>query len=174
MSRRRAKILSGIVLVFGLYALATGGDLLAATKEAEAKKYHEMLKTAKDVKGKVLALDELGKLGLLSRDLTEKALPDITKALKDKDAGVRVSAAEALGKCDPDPADAVPALLDLLKNDKEERVKLAAMNGLAFMGEKAKDAASDLKDVQKANDKKSKLAKSAGDALKSINGQMKK
>ena len=156
MTRRRAKGLSSLALAGGLYVLATGGELLAASKEAEAKKYHEMLKAAKDAKGKVVALDELGKLGQISRDLTEKALPDMMKALKDKDAGVRASAAEAVGKCDPDPADAVPALVDLLNNDKDEKVKLAAINGLALMGEKAKDAADPLKDVQKANDKKSK------------------
>jgi HEAT repeat protein len=174
MTRRPLKLITGVALVAGLVVLSAGDDVRAAGKEAEAKKYHELLKTSKDSKQKMLALEELGKLGLLSRELTEKALPDITKAIKDKDAAVRVAACECLGKCDPDPADAVPALTDLLKNDKEEKVKVAAANGLAFMGEKAKDATDDLKDVQKANDKKSKLAKAAGDALKSIGGQKKK
>ena len=168
------RALSGFALAFGLYALSTGGDLLAASKEAEAKKYHEMLKSAKDAKTKTLALDELGKLGRISRDLTEKALPDIAKALKDKDAGVRVAACEAYGKCDPDPEEAVPALVDLLKNDKEEKVRIAAANGLAFMGDKAKDAKSSLQELQKANDKKSKLGKAVGDALNSIDGKRKK
>jgi HEAT repeat protein len=174
MSLRAIRAASFLALGFGLYALTAGGDLFAASKEAEAKKYHELLKSATDAKGKVLALDELGKLGLVSRDLTEKALPDMMKALKDKDATVRAAAAEAVGKCDPDPADAVPALVDLLKNDKSEAVKLAAAKGLGLMGEKAKDATDTLKDVQKANDKKSKLAKAAQDALRSIGGQRKK
>jgi len=174
MMLRYLRITSFAVLGIGLYALATGGELFAASKEAEVKKYHELLKTAKDAKGKVLALDELGKLGQVSRDLTEKALPDMLKAFKDKDASVRAAAAEAVGKCDPDPADAVPALVDLLKNDKDEKVKIAAAMGLGHMGEKAKDATDPLKDVLKANDKKSKLAKAAGDALRSIGGQKKK
>lgn len=174
MSHRHGKILAGFALVIGLGTLAMRGEAFAASKEAEARKYHELLKSAKDSKTKILALDELGKLGLISRELTEKALPDIAKALKDKDAAVRVAAAEALGKCDPDPADAVPALLDLVKNDKEEKVKIAAMNGLALMRDKAREATSALKDVQKANDKKSKLYKSAGDAINSISGKTKK
>jgi HEAT repeat protein len=173
MSPKRLRAISALALGFGLFVLATGGDLFAASKEAEAKKYHELLKTAPDAKGKVLALEELGKLGLLSRDLTEKALPDMLKALKDKDAAVRAAAAEAVGKCDPDPADAVPALVGLLKNDKEEKVKIAAANGLGHMGEKAKDAVSDLKEIQKAGDKKSRLTKAAQDAMRSINGQKK-
>lgn len=174
MSRRLAKSLTGVTLAFGLYALAMGGDLLAASKYAEARKYHELLKSAKDTKTKVLALDELGKLGLLSRDLTEKALPDIQKSLKDKDAEVRAAAAETLGKCDPDPADAVPALVELMKHDKVEKVKVAAIHGLALMGDKAKEAVPEIQTIQRASEKKSKLGKAAGDALKSIRGQKKK
>ena len=174
MSGRFVRLVGGTALAFGLLALATGGDLFAASKEAEAKKYHEMLKTAKDAKGKILALDELGKLGLASRDLTEKALPDIMNALKDPSAGVRVAACETLGKCDPDPDDAVPKLVNILKNDKDEKVKIAAANGLAFMKEKAREATPALKEVQKNNDKKSRLAKAAGDAIGSISGKKKK
>jgi hypothetical protein len=174
MSRHPIRIVFGLALAGGMLVLAAGGSVLALGKEAEAKKYHEMLKTSKDAKGKVLALQELGKLGNLSRDLTEKALPDMMKAMGDTDATVRAAACEAVGKCDPDPADVVPKYVDLIKTDKDEKVKVAAMTGLGFMGEKASDAKPTLKDVQKNNDKKTKLGKAAGDAINAIDGKMKK
>jgi hypothetical protein len=42
------------------------------------------------------------------------------------------------------------------------------------MGPSAKEATGDLRAVQKAEDKKSKLGKAAGEAVKSISGKMKK
>ena len=45
---------------------------------------------------------------------------------------------------------------------------MAAPEGLAAMGPHAKTALSDLRDVQKAEDKKSKLGKEAGNAIKAI------
>src|SRR5581483_5788167 len=96
------------------------------------------------------ALQELGKLGALQRSLVTDALPEIYKALEDKDAGIRAAAATCLGQCD-EPADkAMPALLKLLKDDKEESVKIGAARGLANMGPGAKEAVPALQEIAKS------------------------
>jgi HEAT repeat protein len=129
------------------------------------------MKSSKDTKVRVTALQELGKLGALQRSLVTEALPYIYKSLEDKDASVRAAAAQCLGTCD-EPADkAVPALLKLVKNaDEEEPVKIGAMRGLASMGSNAKEALPTLREISKA-DKKSKLGKAATVAAKAIGGK---
>lgn len=174
MSVRRVMKLSSLGLfLLGVFGLLAADALVAANKAEDAKKYADQLKTSKDPKKKAEALEELGKLGQIMKSLVEPAVPDIAKALEDKDADVRKAAALAYGRVDPDPKEAVPALVKLLKEDKNEGVKIAAANGLAAMGDKAKSAVSSLREVQKAEDKKSKLAKAAGDAMRSINGAKK-
>jgi HEAT repeat protein len=174
MSLRRAfKMASAACLAAGLFGLVLADGLAAADKAEEAKKYHEQLKAAKVAKKKVEALEELGKLGQIMKSLAEPAVPDMLKALADKDAGVRRAAAEAVGKCDPDPKDVVPALTKLLKEDKDDRVKVAAARGLGYMGESARTATKDLREVQKASrgkdGKQTPLSRAAGEALRSIN-----
>jgi HEAT repeat protein len=178
MSRARVLSLTGAAaLAAGLFGLFVPDALEAAGKQEEAKKYTEQLKTTKDAKKKIEALDELGKLGQIMVSLTQPALPDIMKSLEDKDATVRKAAAECLGKCEPDPKDAVPALTKLLKEDKSDDVKIAAARGLMYMGEAAKEANDDLKSVAKANKKSdgkpNALGKAAGEALRAINGKKK-
>jgi HEAT repeat protein len=178
MSLRRAfKMASAAGLAAGLFGLALADGLAAADKAEEAKKYHEQLKATREAKKKVEALEELGKLGQIMTSLAEPALPDMVKALADKDAGVRRAAAEAIGKCDPDPKDVVPALTKLLREDKDEKVKVAAARGLGYMGESAKAATKDLREVQKAgrtkDGKQTPLGRAAGEALRSINGKKK-
>ena len=168
-----AKCLAAVALFNGVLYLCLSQELIAADKEAEAKKYAEELKKGKDTKAKVTALQELGKLGQIQKSLVEPAIPDIYKALDDKDAGIRAAAAYCLGLCDP-PADmALPPLRKLLKEDKEDSVKIGAAKGLAAMGENAKEAVPDLKAIMKDADKKSPLFKAAQGALKSINGAKK-
>ncbi len=157
----------------GVFAILSVDGIEAANKQADAKRYLEQLKTTTDAKKKVEALEELGKLGQIMASLAEPAIPYMAKALEDKEPTVREAAAYAYGRSNPDPKDAVPALVKLLKNDKEEKVKLAAASGLAAMGSSAKDAIPALKEIVKNEDKKSKLAKSAGQAMKSINAKNK-
>lgn len=176
-SRRFAKLVSVSVLAAGLFGLILAAGLEAAGKQEEAKKYHDQLKSTKDAKKKAEALEELGKLGQIMKSLAEPAVPDIIKATGDKSTDVRKAAAEALGKCDPDPKDAVPTLTKLLKDDKDEGVRIAAARGLGYMGETAKDATKDLREVAKENKAKdgkpNKLGRAAGEALRSINGKKK-
>ncbi|QEL19029.1 HEAT repeat domain-containing protein [Limnoglobus roseus] len=174
MSLRRVMRASSVGLfVLGVCGLIATESFVSANKAEDAKKYTEQLKTSKDPKKRAEALEELGKLGQIMKSLVEPALPEIAKSLDDKNADVRKAGALAYGRVDPDPKDAVPALVNLLKNDKEEAVKIAAAQGLAAMGDKAKEAVSSLREVQKSEDKKSKLAKAAGEAMKSINGKKK-
>ena len=167
--RRALKVSAAVLLSFGLLTLAVNDNLLAGSNPKDAEKYTTQLKTAKKAELKVEALTELGKLGQIQKALVLPAMDAIMSALDDKDASVRAAAAKTLGMVDPDPKAAIPALLKLLKDDKEETVKIAAATGLGYMGSNAKEASGPLREVVKNEDKKSKLGKAAGNALKSIN-----
>jgi HEAT repeat protein len=165
---RFAKSLAAIALFNGLIYLSVRQEAVAASDIADAKKYTEDLKKAKDSKVRVIALQELGKLAVVQKSLVADALPDIYKSLEDKDASVRAAAATCLGQCDEPTEKSLPALMKLLKDDKEDSVKIGAAKGLAAMGPAAKDAA--LKTLQEyASDKKSDLGKAARVAIKAIN-----
>jgi HEAT repeat protein len=172
-TRRFAQALAAVALFNGVLYLSVSGDVLAADKEAEARKYTDDLRKAKDAKAKVTALQELGKLGQIMKSLVEPAMPDVYKALEDKDAAVRAAAAYCLGLCDPPPEKAVPVLTKMLKEDKADAVKIGAAKGLAAMGPGAKDALPDLRAVFKAAGKKGPLAKTAQGAIKAIGGKNK-
>lgn len=168
---RFVQAMAAVALFNGVLYLCVRQDALAADVEEDAKKYAQELKKSKDVKVRITALQELGKLGALQRSLVADIMPEIYKALEDKDAGVRAAAAQCLGQCD-DPAEkAVPALVKLIKGDKEESVKIGAMRGLASMGPGAKDAVPTLREIIKNEDKKSKLGKAAQEAVKAIAGK---
>src|SRR4051794_29307635 len=107
---RIARSLGAVVLLNGVLVLCIAGDLFASDKEEDAKKYTMDLKTAKDAKAKIAALNELAKLAKLMKSLGEPAIPELYKALEDKDAGVRAAAAFCLGECDDVPEKAIPAL----------------------------------------------------------------
>ena len=94
-STRFAKALATIALFNGMLFVCVREDLIAADKRAEAKRYLDDLRTGKTAKTKVTALQELGKLAALQKSLAADALPDIYKALEDKDASVRAAAASA-------------------------------------------------------------------------------
>jgi len=172
-ARRALKVSSVVALSFGLLLLASAEA--AGPSPKDAAKYHEQLKSAKDAKAKVEALNELGKLGQIQKALVTPSMDLIVKSLEDKDATVRSAGAKALGMIDPDPKVAVPALLKLVKEEKDESVKIAAITGLGLMGDNAKDASTELRNIMKAEkeDKKSKLGKAAKTALESINGKKK-
>ena len=158
------------LLALGLFGLVLIGDAEAAGKAEEAKKYTEVLKTTKDTKKKAEAIEELGKLGMIQRSLAEDAFADIKKSLDDHEPIVRKAAAEAYGKLDPDPKEAVPLLTKMLTDDKEETVKIGAANGLAAMRENAKEALPELRKIVKElkEDKKSKLGRAAQEAARAI------
>jgi HEAT repeat protein len=143
----------------------------AADKKTDVPALIKALKST-DPKKRSAAADDLGDLGAVSASETRDAVkPLIEVAKKDRDANVRKAAVTALGKIDPDPKQAVPALTAALK-DKTAAVRLAAANALARMGTDAKDAAPDLEKAQ--NDKDRGVARAARLALRSVRGQTKK
>jgi HEAT repeat protein len=158
------------LLALGLMMLAGYDDIMAANKQEEAKKLIETLKKTKDTKEKADALEELGKIGQVQYKYVEEGIPLMFDALKDQEPKVRAAAAMAIGRSGPDDNDkAVTALTELLKDDKEESVKMAAAQGLGSIGTKAKDAVKDLREVRKGlTDTKGKFAKSIDAALKNI------
>ena len=169
---RFMKAMAFVALFNGALYLCVREEAIAGEKEDEAKKYTEQLRKGKDAKSKITALHELGNLAQIKTSLVADALPDVYKAVEDKDAGVRAAAAEALGKADEPYNKAGEILVKLIKEDKDEAVKISAIRGLTVMGQNAKDALPTIRDVVKdtAGDKKSKLGQAAKDALKAIGG----
>lgn len=174
-SSRLVKALCAIALFNGALFLCVKDAAFAGEKDDLAKRYTEELRKAKDAKTKITALQELGTLAQLRKSLAKDALPDIYKAAEDKDPGVRAAAAEALGKCDEPYEKAGDILVKLLKDDKEEGVKIGAAKGLAAMGPSAKGALPALREVAKAEagDKKSKLGAAVKSAVQVIGGTKK-
>ena len=170
--QRGSKAVVLFLLVAG--SIGVGAPLIvAASKEADAKKATADLKNTKDTKVKIAALEKLGELGQIQYGYAQPAIPEMLKALEDKETGVRAAAAKALGQAGSEDPDTVPALVKLLKGDKEESVKIAAAEGLGLLGAKAKDSVNDLRNAAKDADKKGKLAKTIGTSIKSINGTKK-
>lgn len=169
---RFLKAMAYIALFNGTLFLCIREEVLAGEREEEAKKYTEQLRKGKDTKSKVTALQELGKLAQIKKSLVADALPDIYKSTEDKDPSIRAAAAEALGKADEPYSKAGEILVKMVKDDKEESVKIGALHGLTVMGQSAKEALPTVRDVVKATagDKKSKLGTAAKDALKAIGG----
>lgn len=164
--------------LLSLGLLVAAGGRSEAGKAEDAKKYAEQLKTSKDPKKRAEALEELGKLAQVLKSLVAPAVPDIVAALKDKDATVRAKAAVAYGRTDPDPKEAVPVLVKMLKEDKSEEVRIGAAQGLGAMGPGARDAVPDLRAVvaeerKKDMKKQTPLARSVQTALQAINERKK-
>jgi HEAT repeat protein len=113
---RYLKAFAAFALTCGMVLVATSPDIVAASKDAEAKKATEDLKKTKDNKVKIAALQKLGELGLIQYTYVEAAVPDVFKAIKDSDAGVRAAAAKTLGMIGPDDKETVPQLAGLLKD----------------------------------------------------------
>lgn len=169
---RFLKAMAFVAIFNGALYLCVREEAIASEREEEAKKYTEQLRKAKDAKAKVTALTELGNLAQIKKSFIADALPDVYKALEDKDGAVRAAAAEALGKADEPYSKAGEKLLKLLKDDKEEAVKIGALHGLTVMGPAAKEALPTIRDIVIANknDKKSKLGLAAKNAALAIGG----
>ena len=140
---RFVKAMAAVALFNSVLYLCVWQDAIAGEKEDEAKKYTEQLHKGKDARAKITALRELGALAQVKKSLIGAALPDVYKATGDKDPGVRAAAAETLGKADEPYDKAGDILVKLIKEDKEESVKIGAIKGLTAMGESAKEAFAD-------------------------------
>ena len=167
------RLLASFLLATGFLGLMAAPDLLAGPKDEEAKRLAEVLKSSKDAKVRANAIEELGKLAQINSKLGDPALPDIKKALTDKDAGVRKAAALAFGRCDPKEDGSVATLLDVFKSDKDDGVKMNAALGLAAMGPKAKEALPALREAAKNAGDNKKSERIYKDAARSIAGAKK-
>jgi HEAT repeat protein len=150
-------------LTVALFATAA----LAGPGKKEADRAINDLRSAKDAKGKAAALLEVGKIGQVQKALVASAEDDVVKCLEDKEAVVRAAAAECYGMLDPDPKEAVPALLKLLTGEDEDlRVRVGAAKGLGAIGSAAKAALPDLQKIQR------EYAKKQQDAAKGPKAEM--
>jgi HEAT repeat protein len=156
-----------------LFAVALAS---AATKEEQVAKYVKDLSN-KDAATRKLAAEEIGKIAQVKASAAKEAVGPLLDALKDKNAGVREASALAVGRLD-DPSEAVPALVKLLKDEKEMGVRVAAARGLGQMGSAAKDAVPTLREVwtaaRDAGKPQQRLAQATRDAMDSIQGGKKK
>jgi HEAT repeat protein len=166
-----------------LIALGTVGLLLAASATAPAaSKEEEVVRYIKDLKSKDpatrrIAAEEIGKIGQVKASAAKPAVQPLLGALKDKDEAVREAAATALSRLD-EPAEVVPALVKLLKDDKKMKVRVAAANGLGLMGEAAREALPALREIRKdamaAGRAQQPLTQATGQAIQQIQGRKKK
>jgi HEAT repeat protein len=169
---RFVKAMAMVALFNGALYMCVREEAFATEKEEEAMRYTEQLRTSKDPKVRAKALAGLGELAQVKKSFITDALPDVYKATEDKDPAVRAAAAETLGKADEPYSKAGEILVKLIKDDKDEAVKIKALRGLTAMGAGAKEALPTIRDVVKATagDKKSELGKAAQNAVKAIGG----
>jgi HEAT repeat protein len=167
------KSLITAVGIVGLLAVVPGAG--AASKEEEVGKYIKDLKSG-IAKTRAAAAEDIGKIGQVKASYAKPALQPLLAVLADKDAAVREAAATALARLD-EPKEVVPALTKLLKEDKDQRVRVAAASGLGLMAAAAKDALPTLREVGKEAREKGRtaqpLAQACGRAIQQITGRMK-
>ena len=128
-----------------------------------------------NAKTRASAAEEVGKIAVVKKSYGIPAIEPMLKLLKDKDDNVRAAAADALAKVD-EPKQVVKPLIDLVKEDKAEKVRIAAANGLGLLGESAKEGVQVLRQTaeQARKDMKMQLAQACQRALQNINGPRKK
>ena len=159
-----------LCLVMGLFVFPA---VLLASKEDDVAADIKVLKTSKDGKAKVKALEGIARLGSLDRTFGKPAEVEVAKALGDSDAKVRAAAALTIGKIDPEnKKEVVASLSELIKSDKDDKVKAAAAMGLSALGSEAKEALPTLRAAMDKADKKGAMVYKT--AIQSINGGKKK
>jgi HEAT repeat protein len=148
--------------------------VVADTREEQISRHIKDL-DAKDTKTRTGAAEEIGKIAAIKATYGKPAVEKMLKTLKDKEAPVRAAAAEAIGKMD-EPKKVVPALLELLKTEKNESVKIGAVTGLGLVGEPAKEAVKVIREMgqQARKDKNNRLAQACRQAVENITGARKK
>lgn len=130
------------IRVLSIVSLVLCGSTLvsAVSREEDAKKYAGDLKS-KEVKVRLTAITELGKLGSLQKKLTAPYISEITKVLTDSDPKVRGEAARVLGLIDVDDKKAaVEKIAGILKSEKVEAAREGQETGLGELGATTEDA----------------------------------
>jgi hypothetical protein len=160
-----------MVTIVGILGLTTvEADVI---KKQDVPKYIEILKSSANAKARASAALDLGHRGAIRASDVEDAIdPLINGLMKDKDADVRKSCAQALGDIATESEKCVAALTEALK-DTSPAVKIAAIQALGQFGGRAQSAVSPLRDIAMNKDDK-KLSQAANLAVKSITGAGKK
>jgi HEAT repeat protein len=124
-----------LLLLVSLLHAQTGGNPKDKKKDSPEIEGLKALKHP-DAMVRYRAADTLGQLGPTAKF----AVPELRELLKDKNAFVRVKAAEALWKIEQtSPTILLPILLQAM-NEKDARVRAAAPPVIALLGKKAKTA----------------------------------
>ncbi len=148
-----------------------------AGKADDAARYTEDLKTSKDVKVRIIAAQEIGKLAEVRKTYGKDAVPYLIESCKDKDPGMRAAAAEALGKSYTGDDDSVVSMLTTMsKDDGDMKVRIGAIRGLGAIGPKAKSALPTLREMmaEENKDKKSPLRRPLQETVNAIMERAKK
>ncbi len=96
---------------------------------------------------------------------SERIVPILCGALKEREAGVRTSAAIVLMEMGPDGKDAIPTLIEGLK-DQDVPVRISVIRALRQMGAKNAKAVDGLESA--LHDKEARVRSEAIDALDSV------
>jgi HEAT repeat protein len=160
-------------VAFSVLLFANAGAFADTREEKVARAIKDM--ESEVPKTRAAAAEEVGKIAAVKRAYGKPAIEPMLKLLKDKEEIVRAAAADALAKVD-EPKQTVGPLIELVKDDKSEKVKIAAANGLGMMGESAKEGVKVLRETaeQARKDMKMQLAQACQRAIQNINGMKKK
>jgi HEAT repeat protein len=159
-------------LAAGILATAGAADLGAQAKKTKEQvdKLIATLKTDKDAKKRQEAAQELQRIGEIRAKDGKPATEALVEAFrKDGDGNVRVAAGNALRAIEPDPKLVLPALLEVLKNDKEGNGVLTTASLLAaVLGKEAKESAPLIAEIKKREEAKDEKARD-GNLLNAVN-----
>lgn len=159
-------------LAAGILVTTGAADLnaQAAKKKEQLDKLIATLKSDKDAKKRLEAAQELQRIGQVRAKDGRPATEVLVEAFqKDADGNVRVAAGNALRAIEPDSKLVLPAVLEILKNDKEGGGVLAVAALLAAdFGKEAKEAAPLLAEIKKREEAKDEKTRD-GNLLNAVN-----
>jgi HEAT repeat protein len=164
----RVLTLAALLGVAGLVLAQAGSTLL---KKEDIPRTIQLLRKG-SAKQRAAAAEALGQRGAVRSADVKDAVGPLRQLLhKDRDAGVRRAAAEALGNIARELDDTVPALLEAAKTDRSKQVRLAAVGALGRIGPEARAALPDLRRLAGERKKDKQLSRAARMAVKSINAK---
>jgi len=123
----------------------TAVTLLCGMKEKAAPAVPALIKALDDVKARQHVAASIHQIG----DPAKPAIPRLNELLNDSDRAARADAAKGLGGFGPAAAEAVPALIETLKTDKNDTVRREVANALGKIGAPASEAMPTLRELAK-------------------------
>lgn len=121
----------------------TAVTLLCGIKEKAGPAVPALIKALDDEKSRQYVAHSIHQIG----EPAKAAIPRFSELLKSEDRAARADAAKGLGGFGPLAAEAVPALIEALKTDKNDMVRREAANALGKIGAPARDALPTLKEL---------------------------